>query len=503
MIVSALAMTAILSMSSAVPVQGSSGMRPGLYKPREDLWLNDPRIVLVDGVYHLYLQQPPREIRHAVSKDLVSWAWQPGGISRGPAGSWDDKDICTSGFFYWQGVFYALYTGRCNAEDGRVQRIGLATSTDGRRFKRHAKNPVLVADPRWYETDYRESPGYGNVAWRDPAILHNPTDGWFYAYITGRLNKGPGQKRGCIAVARSRNLIDWECLPPCYAPGLEQYHEVPQLLEWEDGRYVLFFGCKRGGFTHMRYIFGTDPLRFDSTDPGRLFLGSPVMRSGRGIEYSSWVVPRGAGLDVIHLVYEWQSGALHRGRISLPKRLNGTPETGLVLTLRDDLKPRAQDVIDLRELRPPDRWRVARDQIVATPEGPLTVLALPGTGARTLSVHLSLSPGGTAGVALDHRPNGDSALRVLLTNDGQITTRTHTISTRQKWNVGKRSGVLAVTAVGKHIGIYFNGRFLGNACAAKEPSPDRLSLVCSGQATCTFGGLAQRTLPMSHVYARE
>jgi len=438
-----------------------------------------------------------------VSDDLVSWARQPGGISRGAKGAWDDKDICTSGFFHWQGTFYALYTGRTNAEDGRVQRIGLATSTDGRHFKRHPDNPVLVADARWYETDYRDSPGYGNVAWRDPAIWRNPSDGWFYAYITARLNGGPGRKRGCIAVARSKNLIDWQCLPPCYAPGLEHYHEVPQLLQWKEGQYVLFFGCKRGGFTHMRYVCGPDPLRFDSTDPGRLFLGSRVMASGRGMEYSSWVVPRASGFDVVHLVYEWQNGALHRGRISLPKRLNGTPESAFFLSLRDDLKPRAQDAIDANELRPPKRWQVSNGRVVAMPEGALTALALPGTGPRTFSVNLSLNQGRAAGVALDHQPNGVSALRVLLDSDGQITTWIHTLTTRQKWDVGKRAGVLSVTVAAKHVGVYFNDRFLGSACTAGRPGSDRLSLVCSGRAACTFSDLAQRALPLSHVHARQ
>ena len=85
---------------------------PGLYKPAANLWLNDPRVFVVDGTYHLYFQQPPRELGHAISQDLISWRRMPGGISRGPKGAWDDRDLCTSDVFYWQGTFYALYTAR-------------------------------------------------------------------------------------------------------------------------------------------------------------------------------------------------------------------------------------------------------------------------------------------------------------------------------------------------------------------------------------------------------
>ena len=469
------------------------------------MWLNDPRVFVVDGVYHLYYQQPPREIGRAVSKDLISWRWQPGGITRGPDGAWDDKDICTSDFFHWDGKVWSLYTGRSNAngEDGHVQRIGLAISTDEGRFERHADNPVLLPDPRWYETDHHKSPGYGNVAWRDPAIWRNPSDGLFYAYITGRVNRGPGPKRGCIALARSRDMIHWECLPPCYAPGLERYHEVPQLLPWRDDLYVLFFGCKRGGFTEMRYVYGPNPLRFDDADPGRPFLGSPVRSSGRGMEYSSWVVPRSGGHDVVHLVYEWRNGKLERGRISLPKRLKGTPETGLALILREDLQPGEHDALDLTALPPTRGWQARARQLIATPSGQSISLPLLGRGARTLSMDVNVGRDAIAGIALDDRPGRDPALRVLLDANGCVTTRIHGIKTHQNWPVGTRRGNLSLTVVGRHVGIYFNRRYLGVACAAERPGDDAVSLICSGESTCVFAGLAEREIRMAHAHAPQ
>ena len=84
--------------------------------------------------------------------------------------------------------------------------------------RKHPKNPVLVADPRYYEADHRCSPDYGHVAWRDPSTYCDLQSGWTYAFITARTNEGPGRTRGCTGLARSRDMVHWEVLPPAYAP---------------------------------------------------------------------------------------------------------------------------------------------------------------------------------------------------------------------------------------------------------------------------------------------
>ncbi len=471
-----------------------------LFKPADDAWLNDPRVVTVGGTHHLYYQKPPRVIGHAVSTDLVSWRDLPGGIGTGPEEAWDGKDICTSGFFWWDGTFHSLYTGRTDAggERGRYQRIGLATSSDGDRFVKHPDNPVLLPAARWYENDYTAAPNYGNVAWRDPAIWRNPKDGRFYAYITARVNHGPGPRRGCIAVARSADRVSWQCLPPCYAPKAEICHEVPQMVPWPDGRYVLFFGSKRGGYTQMKYVVGRDALRFDDSDDGRLLLGSQVNGKGRAMEYSSWLVRRNGGFDVIHMVYEWSGARLVRGRLALPKRLAGSLEEGLYLSMRDDLRATAADRVRLSELDVPAGWQKAGGGLIAEPDGRRRALRLPGHGPRTIEMDVKLSGEATLGLLLDPR-DGQGAVEISVHRDGRVRATTQGVKTDQRWRTpSEEAGTLSFTVVGKYVEAYAGGRYLGVACSARETSSDEVLWVVAGRGRCVVRRVAVRAIRIKH-----
>ena len=63
--------------------------------------------------------------------DLATWT---GSVIRHPDGTW-----------------FMFYTGATLTPAGNVQRIGFATSEDLMTWRKNPDNPVLQADPRWYE----------------------------------------------------------------------------------------------------------------------------------------------------------------------------------------------------------------------------------------------------------------------------------------------------------------------------------------------------------------
>ncbi len=136
------------------------------------------------------------------------------------------------------GLWVLFYTGGHRAERGLVQRIGLATSQDLVHWEKHAANPLIVADPRWYEQ--LDLDVWHDQAWRDPWVFRHPQMGDFHAFITARVNHGPPDGRGVIAHARSSDLVEWEVLPPATEPGEFGHMEVPQLVGIR-GRYYLIF----------------------------------------------------------------------------------------------------------------------------------------------------------------------------------------------------------------------------------------------------------------------
>jgi beta-fructofuranosidase len=201
-------------------------------------------------LYHIFYLQAARtpynpELRHdcasvghAVSYDLVHWEFMPDALQPGQPGSWDDRAIWTGCVEERDNLHYMFYTSSSHTDEGKVQHIGLVTSEDLINWERHPDNPLIDASPVWYEKI--GDPGVSQEAWRDPYIVYDQESEYYYAYICARVNYGPSDGRGAIGLARSRDLIKWDVMPPVYASGEFTYMEVPQVVPF-DGRYHLIF----------------------------------------------------------------------------------------------------------------------------------------------------------------------------------------------------------------------------------------------------------------------
>jgi beta-fructofuranosidase len=279
-----------------------------------DFWL------AYDGpdIHIFYLQAdrtlPDPELRHwnvsighAVSQDMRQWTVLPDALAPSRSPAWDDYSTWTGSVIKNQGQWYLFYTGTSRAEDGKIQRVGLATSADLITWQKHPANPIIEADPRWYEL--LDSGTWHDLAWRDPWVFRHPESGQFHAFITARTHSGPPDARGVIGHARSTDLIQWEVQPPLSAPGDFGQLEVPQLTH-VNGRYYLLFCTistthaanwqQRTGLvplTGIHYLVGDNPLGpFTLTTPhflvadeiGSHFAGKLVQDPTGGLALLTW-----------------------------------------------------------------------------------------------------------------------------------------------------------------------------------------------------------------------
>lgn len=178
-------------------------------------------------------------IGHATSPDLRRWVLRPDALVHADLPAWDDRALWTGSIVREPGGRWRMfYTGISHAEQGRVQRIGTAVSDDLTTWSRSADNPLLEADPRWYET-LDAGP---EQAWRDPFVVAGPDgDGW-HMLITARARDGSVAGRGVVGHARSDDLVRWEVLPPLSAPAGFGHLEVMRTAV-VDGQPVLMFSC--------------------------------------------------------------------------------------------------------------------------------------------------------------------------------------------------------------------------------------------------------------------
>ncbi len=285
---------------------------PMTYLPADhlmwDFWFAPPQPG--EPVHVFYLRVPATiadpearhwqaEVGHATSINLRSWHDRGIALSPAPGPGWDDKAIWTGSMLRHEGQWYWFYTALTHAD--RQQRIGLATSNDLETWTRHPANPLLVADLSWIESN--ES----GVAFRDPWVIPNPDgDGWLM-YITTRVNHGPEDGRGVIALARSPNLIDWTLDGPVTDPGAFGELEVPQYLEVQNRRYLLFCTGKHAASRLARpgaeRWIGTHYLTGDAAEGPWTLADDPPMA---GDAAGSWYAGRVLVRDDQSLFFAWR-----------------------------------------------------------------------------------------------------------------------------------------------------------------------------------------------------
>lgn len=227
-----------------------------------DFWLAD------DGErYHLFFLYASRALRHpderhyrasighATSTDLTHWERVEDALVRSDAPAFDDLATWTGSVVqHPDGTWFLFYTGTTLTDRGNRQRIGYATSTDLLRWQRATGNPVLAADPRWYET--LEDGQWHDEAFRDPWVFADPDgDGW-HMLITARANSGPADDRGVIGHAWSPDLRSWQLRPPLTEPGQGFGQLEVAQVEEVDGRPTLLFSCLDSDLSRERRASG-------------------------------------------------------------------------------------------------------------------------------------------------------------------------------------------------------------------------------------------------------
>jgi beta-fructofuranosidase len=237
---------------------------PG-YAPK-GYYLWDPWFIKDDHFFHVFYLQASREydleerhhhsaIGHACSTDLAGWRELPAALAPGANGSWDDLALWTGSVIKKQQTYYMFYTGRSKKRRW-VQKIGLATSTDLIYWSKHAGNPILAADPRYYDTSSSVNRLKNPPAWRDPFVFKDKTTGNYTMIISARTAGRQRVYNGCLGMAVSKDLLEWKVLPPLLSPGIYDELETPSLIHYRNQYYLFFSTCAKNYHPEYENLYG-------------------------------------------------------------------------------------------------------------------------------------------------------------------------------------------------------------------------------------------------------
>lgn len=270
-------------------------------RPKDQVAAGDAIPFFYKGVYHLFHLVSPKNTqyypervrcswRHIITKDLVSWEEAPMVLepSRNPEDP-DHNGVWTGSVIFAEGCFHIFYTGYL-INSKFPQTICHATSYDGINFKKDPKNPLILPDVEKYES----------VDWRDPYVFWNDDEQVYWALIAARLNKGPYNFRGCIALAKSKDLIDWDIKKPLYSSFDTFCPECPEIFKMGNIWYLVYSRFSESAGTIYRYsgqYNGPWKIPLNNGLDGRRWYAAKSLYDGKRRLFFGWVHEREGKTD--------------------------------------------------------------------------------------------------------------------------------------------------------------------------------------------------------------
>lgn len=203
--------------------------------------IGDVEVIHHGGRFHLFHLVLPNHdyIAHAVSPDGLQWERVENALFISHPGAWDDDMLWTMSVSrdpHRSEGWRMFYTGLSLAERGRIQRVGLARSSDLIRWTKETDGgfPLQLEGPPY---EHRLDQGREWVSFRDPYFIRVGDVGYLLA--AARVNHGPLIRRGCVALFEEVYEGRFEVRDPVFFPNRYDDVEVPVPVHLDDRWYLL------------------------------------------------------------------------------------------------------------------------------------------------------------------------------------------------------------------------------------------------------------------------
>ncbi|WDR04798.1 family 43 glycosylhydrolase [Devosia rhodophyticola] len=190
--------------------------------PEVGIHRRDPSsILLVDGVHYVYYTRSSgphfgrgqlgsatnklfpwdyADVYYATSKDGIVWQEQGPAITRGSAGSFDARTVCTPDVLQHEGKFYLVYqtqSDRSSYDSARSENIGMAIADSPTGPWRKVDKQILAPmdDGVWFGGEGTYNSGNFAGVTHDPSLYFYKGEFWLYYKCGSGASFDEGPKR--------------------------------------------------------------------------------------------------------------------------------------------------------------------------------------------------------------------------------------------------------------------------------------------------------------------
>ncbi len=493
-----------------------------MYSPAEpyymwDTWVCNDK----EGEYQLFYLESQfgsnwnlwYRIGRASSRDLLHWQPRESIFEQVPEGAWGKAPYLT-GCTIPTDTGYACFIGAGGQNGG--QEIGVLFSPDLETWQQYPGNPVLVS----------RKPYYGGEDWRDLSVYYDAQEKLWHGYLCART-AGSGApvppdtkdetQIACIARVKSKNLTEWEYLPPIFASPKFLFMEVPEYFQM-NGRHYLIFSCARSrkDTSGRKDASGTWYVMADSREgPYRIPEQPLLLGSGQGRmdNYVGRTLLFGdTRLLYHHTVHGWLKGCCeHPVTWGIPKVIRQSEDGTLWLGYWPNLNQLETsavitgfDGVSVQESMGKGVWTTAKEKISCrSPEQADSILWLPYAGSHSMiTCTLRAQPAQAAGIVF--RWDGERGTGLILEEKTdslalvQIKAVDHLpvselIDHYQGLGMADHPQNIRLLIHSHRVEVYVNDRWFFSTSILDAPAQGRVGLLVR-QGTAEFSGFRMAEL---------
>lgn len=279
--------------------------KTSLFRPQLG-WFGDVMPVYVDGTFHLFYTFLHKEDAGApgvlkgldwarvVTQDFVHFEERGIAIARGDE-SEPDLLVGAGSVIQIGGSEFAAYYGGINPKRGQV---GEPDQVVLRAFSRDLDTWVK-------DTDFclKSSDPYEVNDWRDPSVYREA--GLWRMLLCTRVDDGPNDRRGAVALAESEDLQTWNVSKtPFWFPGTTYAPECPEVFRLSGREYLVFSTYSDRFATRHRWRDGGDNAiwqvpKIEALESNDVYAMSTVEADGDRI-LVGWLSTRSQDADTGH-----------------------------------------------------------------------------------------------------------------------------------------------------------------------------------------------------------